>query len=321
MDKPFWGLVLATVISAIGSGMIEVTISPVVDSIPSDRKEADMSLLHSFYCWGQMVVVALSTLFIRLAGNHYWFVLPFLWALVPLCNLFNFSTVPFMPTLKEEEKIPLRKLLSDKPFIIAMVLMLCAGASELAMSQWSSYFAEAGLGVSKFMGDLLGPCLFAVFMGCGRLLFGIFGEKINLKKAMFFCAALCIVCYSVTAFSPSPLLSLFGCALTGFSISLFWPGTFSMFSAMYPNGGAAMFSVLAILGDIGCSVGPWLVSTVSTAAQNANPVLSEGGALKTGLAFGNLFPILIIVSLLFLPLCRKKTVDRDKKAAYNNSTN
>lgn len=321
MDKPFWGLVIATVISAIGSGMIEVTISPVVDSIPSDRKEADMSLLHSFYCWGQMVVVALSTLFIRLAGNHYWFVLPFLWALVPLCNLFNFSTVPFMPTLKEEEKIPLRKLLSDKPFIIAMVLMLCAGASELAMSQWSSYFAEAGLGVSKFMGDLLGPCLFAVFMGCGRLLFGIFGEKINLKKAMFFCAALCIVCYSVTAFSPSPLLSLFGCALTGFSISLFWPGTFSMFSAMYPNGGAAMFSVLAILGDIGCSVGPWLVSTVSTAAQNANPVLSDGGALKTGLAFGNLFPILIIVSLLFLPLCRKKTVDRDKKAAYNNSTN
>ena len=138
---------------------------------------------------------------------------------------------------------------------------------------------------------------------------------------MFFCAALCIVCYSVTAFSPSPLLSLFGCALTGFSISLFWPGTFSMFSAMYPNGGAAMLGVLAILGDIGCSVGPWLVSTVSTAAQNANPVLSEGGALKTGLAFGNLFPILIIVSLLFLPLCRKKTVDRDKKAAYNNSTN
>lgn len=321
MDKPSWGLVIATVLSAIGSGMIEVTISPIIDSIPSDKKEADMSLLHSFYCWGQMLVVALSTLFIHFAGDRYWFVLPFLWALVPLCNLINFSTVPFMPTLKEEEKIPLRKLLPDKPFIIAMVLMLCAGASELAMSQWSSYFAEAGLGVSKFMGDLLGPCLFAVFMGCGRLLFGIFGQKINLRKAMFFCAALCIICYSVTAFSPSPLLSLFGCALTGFSISLFWPGTFSMFSAMYPNGGAAMFGVLAILGDIGCSVGPWLVSTISTAAQNTNPAISDGGALKAGLAFGNLFPVLIILSLLLLPLCKKKAVDTKEKPAYNNSTN
>lgn len=303
---PFAALVLATVVSALGSGMIEVTISPIVDAIPSEKKAADMSLLHSFYCWGQMAVVGLSTIFIRLAGNRFWFVLPLLWALVPLVNLLNFSTLPFPRTLKEDEKIPLRKLLTSKNFVVAMLLMLCAGASELAMSQWSSYFAEAGLGVSKFMGDLLGPCLFAVFMGLGRLLFGIYGSRLDLKKAMFFCAGLCIVCYTVTALSRNPLLSLLSCALTGFSISLFWPGTFSLVSGLYPNGGAAMFGVLAIFGDIGCSLGPWLIGFISTAAQSGNAALTDGTALKFGLGFGNLFPLLTIVGLLLLRTHKNK---------------
>ncbi len=305
---PFGALVFATVISALGSGMIEVTISPIVDAIPSDRKEADMSLLHSFYCWGQMAVVALSTLFIKLAGEQYWYVLPFLWAIVPLFNLINFSTLPFPQTLKEDEKIPIRKLLSSKNFIIAMVLMLCAGASELGMSQWSSFFAETGLQVSKFTGDLLGPCLFAVFMGCGRLLFGIYGHKINLKKAMLFCAALCVACYLTTAISPSPLFSLFCCALTGFSVSLFWPGTFSLVSGLYPNGGASMFGILAILGDIGCSLGPSIISYISTAASNSMPLLSEGETLKIGLGFGAVFPFLAIIGLLLMKK-EKKSVD------------
>lgn len=305
---PFGALVIATVISALGSGMIEVTISPIVDAIPSDRKEADMSLLHSFYCWGQMAVVALSTVFIRIAGEAHWYILPLLWALIPLFNLFNFATLPFPQTLREEERIPLKKLLTSKSFIIAMVLMLCAGASEQAMSQWSSFFAETGLGVSKFMGDLLGPCLFAVFMGAGRLLFGIYGQKLNLRKAMFFCSVLCIGCYTVTAFSPSPLLSLFGCALTGFSVSLFWPGTFSLTSGLYPNGGAAMFGILAILGDIGCATGPWLIGLITTAAQTADPLLKDGAALKFGLRFGNIFPILAIIGLLLLSNS-KKAVD------------
>lgn len=305
---PFGALVIATVISALGSGMIEVTISPIVDAIPSDRKEADMSLLHSFYCWGQMAVVALSTVFIRIVGEVHWYILPLLWALIPLFNLFNFATLPFPQTLREEERIPLKKLLTSKSFIVAMVLMLCAGASEQAMSQWSSYFAETGLGVSKFMGDLLGPCLFAVFMGAGRLLFGIYGQKLNLRKAMFFCSALCISCYTVTAFSQNPLLSLFGCALTGFSISLFWPGTFSLASGLYPNGGAAMFGVLAILGDIGCATGPWLIGLITTAAQTADPLLRDGAALKFGLRFGNIFPILAIIGLLLLSNS-KKAVD------------
>lgn len=297
---PFGALVFATVISALGSGMIEVTISPIVDAIPSDRKEADMSLLHSFYCWGQMVVVALSTILIKCIGEQYWYVLPILWSLIPLCNLVNFSTLPFPKTLQENEKIPIKKLLTSKNFVIAMVLMLCAGASELAMSQWSSFFAETGLQVSKFTGDLLGPCLFAVFMGCGRLLFGIYGHKINLKKAMLACAVLCIACYLTTAIAKTPILSLFGCALTGFSVSLFWPGTFSLVSESYPNGGAAMFGILAILGDIGCSLGPSVISYISTAAATANPALTEGNALKFGLAFGAVFPIIAIVGLLLM---------------------
>lgn len=311
-SAPFSALVLATVVSAMGSGMIEVTISPIVDAIPSDRKEADMSLLHSFYCWGQMTVVALSTLFVWFAGDRFWYVLPLLWACVPLCNLINFLTLPFPKTLKEDEKIPLKKLFSERNFRIAMLLMLCAGASELAMSQWSSFFAETGLGVTKVMGDLLGPCLFAVFMGLGRLLFGIYGSKINLKKAMFACAVLCIACYTTTALSPNPLLALFGCALTGFSISLFWPGTFSLVSGLYPNGGAAMFGVLAILGDIGCSVGPWLVSFVSSAAQTADAALTDGSALKIGLGFGNLFPILAILGLVLLGVRKKPKTSVDK---------
>lgn len=303
---PFGALVFATVISALGSGMIEVTISPIVDAIPSDRKEADMSLLHSFYCWGQMAVVALSTLFIKLVGEQYWYILPLLWALIPLGNLLNFSTLPFPKTLQEDEKIPIRKLLTSKNFVIAMVLMLCAGASELAMSQWSSFFAETGLQVSKFMGDLLGPCLFAVFMGCGRLLFGIYGHKINLKKAMFACAVLCIGCYLTTAIAKAPILSLLGCAVTGFSISLFWPGTFSLVSESYPNGGAAMFGILAILGDIGCSLGPSIISYISTAAATVNPTLSEGESLKFGLGFGAIFPIIAIVGLLLMKKPKKQ---------------
>lgn len=303
---PFGALVFATVISALGSGMIEVTISPIVDAIPSDRKEADMSLLHSFYCWGQMAVVALSTLFIKLVGEQYWYILPLLWALIPLGNLLNFSTLPFPKTLQEDEKIPIRKLLTSKNFVIAMVLMLCAGASELAMSQWSSFFAETGLQVSKFMGDLLGPCLFAVFMGCGRLLFGIYGHKINLKKAMLACAVLCIACYLTTAIANAPMLSLLGCAVTGFSISLFWPGTFSLVSESYPNGGAAMFGILAILGDIGCSLGPSIISYISTAAATVNPTLSEGESLKFGLGFGAIFPIIAIIGLLLMKKPKKQ---------------
>lgn len=307
----FLALAISTVVSALGSGMIEVTISPLVDAIPNDRKEANMSLLHSFYCWGQTAVVALSTLFIHIIGEAYWYLLPLLWALVPLGNIINFSTLPFPKTLREEEKIPLKRLFTSKGFLVAMLLMLCAGASELAMSQWSSYFAETALGVEKYVGDLLGPCLFAVFMGAGRLLYGVFGEKLHLKKAMYGCAALCTACYLTASLSKSSMLTLLACALTGFSISLFWPGTLSLTARLYPNGGAAMFGVLAIMGDIGCTTGPWLIGLATTMRQSAQPNLSDGNALKGSLGISSLFPVLIVVGLLLLPKFQKSknTVD------------
>lgn len=306
-EKSFAAIVIPTIIAALGSGMIEVTISPIVESIPSDKKAADMSLLHSFYCWGQMTVVGITTVSILFIGNDMWYFIPVFWALVPLINMFNFMSVPFMPTMAEEEKTPLKKLLTSKIFIVAMVIMLCAGASEIAMSQWSSYFAEVGLGVSKVFGDLLGPCLFAVLMGTGRLFYGIKGDKINLSKALGACSVLCIICYLITSISNNSFISLISCAFTGLSVSLFWPGTFSLIALEYQKGGASMFGIMALLGDIGCATGPWLVSLVSTAAQNNS--YPESSSLKAGLGFGMIFPATILVCLFILNKLHKNKVD------------
>ena len=267
LPAPYVGLVLATIVNGVGGGLIEVIISPIVDSCPGDAKASAMSLLHSFYCWGQVGVVLITTLLLRLIGEDLWFIIPILWSLLPLYNLFRFLKVPLTPTVPEEEKTPLKTLFTSKIFLMALLLMLCAGASELAMSQWSSLFAERALGVTKVIGDLLGPCLFAVFMGIGRTIYGVWGEKIHLTGAMVFCAALCILCYLGTALFENPWLSLLSCALCGFSVSLMWPGTFSLTSAAYPKGGTAMFGILAVLGDVGCSVGPALMGAVSGAVS------------------------------------------------------
>lgn len=306
----FIAIAASLVVSAIGSGMIEVTISPIVESLPSDKKAADMSLLHSFYCWGQMLVVALSTLYIKLAGGENWNILPIIWSVIPLVNMFNFMSVPFMPPIEEEEIVPVKKLLKSKAFIVAMIIMFCAGASELAMSQWSSFFAEEGLHVSKFTGDLLGPCLFAVLMGAGRLFYGLYGDKIDLIKIMSAFSVLCIICYLTASFSHNSTVSLLACAVTGLSISLFWPGTFSLAAKKFPNGSGGLFGILALLGDIGCGTGPWLISYISSAFKSANPALSEGSALKNGLAFGCIFPIILIIGLIVL----KKDTDKTDKA-------
>lgn len=303
----FLAIAFSLVISAIGSGMIEVTISPIVESIPSDKKAADMSLLHSFYCWGQMVVVALSTLFIKFCGSDNWNILPIIWSVIPLINMFNFMSVPFMPPVEEEKITSVKKLLRSKTFIVAMVIMFCAGASELAMSQWSSFFAEEGLNVSKFTGDLLGPCLFGAFMGCGRLFYGLYGEKIDLIKIMSFFSVLCIICYLTASFSENSIISLLACALTGLSISLFWPGTFSLTAKKFPNGAGGLFGILALLGDIGCGTGPWLISFISTAFKSGNPILTEGQALKIGLSFGCIFPAVLLIGLIILKKDEKKS--------------
>ena len=307
LPAPYVGLVLATIVNGVGGGLIEVIISPIVDSCPGDAKASAMSLLHSFYCWGQVGVVLITTLLLRLIGEDLWFIIPILWSLLPLYNLFRFLKVPLMPTVPEEEKTPLKTLFTSKIFLVALLLMLCAGASELAMSQWSSLFAERALGVTKVIGDLLGPCLFAVFMGIGRTIYGVWGEKIHLTGAMVFCAALCILCYLGTALFENPGLSLLSCALCGFSVSLMWPGTFSLTSAAYPKGGTAMFGILAVLGDVGCSVGPALMGAVSGAVSgNAKIAASfpnltaDQLGLKSGMLFSAVFPAFILIGVLLL---------------------
>ena len=277
LPAPYVGLVLATIVNGVGGGLIEVIISPIVDSCPGDAKASAMSLLHSFYCWGQVGVVLITTLLLRLIGEDLWFIIPILWSLLPLYNLFRFLKVPLMPTVPEVEKTPLKTLFTSKIFLVALLLMLCAGASELAMSQWSSLFAERALGVTKVIGDLLGPCLFAVFMGIGTALF------------------------------ENPWLSLLSCALCGFSVSLMWPGTFSLTSAAYPKGGTAMFGILAVLGDVGCSVGPALMGAVSGAVSgNAKIAASfpnltaDQLGLKSGMLFSAVFPAFILIGVLLL---------------------
>ena len=306
LPEPYIGIIISIILNAIGSGLTEVIISPIVESIPGEKKTSEMSLLHSFYCWGQVLVVVVTTLLIKIIGDDYWYIVPALWALMPLVNTFNFLTVPLTKTLSKEEKTPLGKILLSKQFILSLIIMICAGASELAMSQWSSYFAETGLKVSKVTGDLLGPCMFAAFMGMGRTVFGFNGEKINIKTVLSVCAALCAACYLGTSLINQPIISLILCALTGLGVSVMWPGTFSLTSKMFPKGGGSMFGILALAGDTGCTLGPWFVSFMSL---NISDNSSDGEALKKGLLFGAVFPIIMIVSILILKF-NEKSVDK-----------
>ncbi len=306
LPTPYTGLMAAVMIYAIGGGFIEVLISPIVDSLPGDAKASAMSLLHSFYCWGQVGVVLITTILIKAIGAGIWFILPILWAVIPIYNLFKFMKVPLVPSVAEAEKTPLRQLFSSRVFIIALIMMMCAGTSEITMSQWSSLFAEKGLLVPKLVGDLLGPGLFAVFMGIGRTIYGILGHKIHLRNALMSSAALCIVCYAVTVFVQIPVISLLGCAICGFSVSLMWPGTFSLTSEAYPKGGTAMFGLLAIFGDLGASIGPWLAGFVSDLAQSSQSLIAIGGlynlnpeqiGLKTGLLTAMIFPVILFIGV------------------------
>ena len=310
LPSAFAGLLIAVIIYAVGGGYIEVLISPLVDSLPGEEKEKAMSLLHSFYCWGQAAVVLISTLLIWGLGESFWFLLPVLWALLPLCNTFLCAKVPVIePKEQSHQPIPFKMLLKNKLFLIAVLMMLAAGASEMGMSQWSSLFAEKGLGVPKLMGDLLGPCLFGLLMGVGRTVYGIWGRRFDLKKAMLASALLCIACYGVTVFVPSPLPALLGCAFCGLSVSLMWPGTISLSAARFPGAGTALFGMLALAGDLGCSLGPWLTGAVSDAAQRL-PFLQEAmqgsglmpdqWGLRAGLAVAVIFPLLLVVGICFM---------------------
>ncbi|MEA4854609.1 MAG: MFS transporter [Christensenella sp.] len=315
MPSAYAGLVISVVVYASGGGVIEVLVSPIVDSLPSDHKASSMSLLHSFYCWGQVLVIVVSTLVLQFAGHTVWFFLPIVWAILPIYNALRFLRVPLVTPLDgQHKKIPVKKLLASKLFFTAMVMMLCAGASELTMAQWSSLFAETALQVSKVMGDLLGPCMFALFMGIGRTVYGLYGKNINLYKALLGCAVLCACSYLLTSLAAVPGLSLLGCGACGFAVSLMWPGMYSYSSKCYPGGGTAMFGILAICGDLGCSLGPWLTGMISEAASNSPTVLASAAqfglsaqqaGLKVGLFTGVIFPCVMIVGLILLHKLQK----------------
>lgn len=286
LPNAFVGLLLAVVVYAIGGGLIEVLISPIVESCPSDNKEKAMSLLHSFYCWGHVAVVFFSTLFFKLCGIDHWKVMALIWAALPIINGLVFCKVPIASLIEEGETgMTLGELCRNKIFWILMLMMLCAGASEQAVSQWASTFAEKGLGVSKAVGDLAGPMAFAILMGSARAFYGKFGDKIDLDKFMVGSGLLCIGSYLLISLSPLPQLSLLGCAICGLSVGIMWPGSFSKASAVMRNGGTAMFALLALGGDLGCSGGPTLVGYVSS-------MFSED--LKRGILAAIVFPVLLI---------------------------
>lgn len=290
-SDPYAGLMLAAAVYAVGGGLIEVLISPIVEACPTKNKEAVMSLLHSFYCWGQVAVVLLSTVFFAAVGIGNWRMLACLWALVPACNAVFFLFVPIRKLVEDGEGMSIRELSKNSLFWLFALLMICAGASELGMSQWASAFAESGLHVSKTVGDLAGPCAFALFMGSARAFYAKFAERISLKKFMALSACLCVVSYLMASLSKSPLLGLLGCAVCGLSVGIMWPGTFSMAAKAIPKGGTAMFALFALFGDVGCNIGPGLVGLVS-AGFDAD--------LKKGLLAGVLFPACLLIALFAL---------------------
>lgn len=291
MPNAFAGLLIAVFIYALGGGLIEVLISPIVESCPTDNKEKAMSLLHSFYCWGHVGVVLLSTVFFSVFGIENWKYLAYFWALIPLLNAVYYSKVPFASLIEDGEKgMTLKELFRTKLFWIMMLLMMCAGACEQGISQWASAFAEMGLGVSKTVGDLAGPMLFAILMGSSRAIYGKYSDKIKLEKFMAICGVLCLGSYLLASLSKSPVLGLMGCALCGLSVGILWPGTFSMAAAGIRTGGTAMFALLALAGDLGCSGGPTFVGLVSEAC---------GEDLKKGILAGAIFPILLLIGLFF----------------------
>lgn len=291
VPDPFLGLLSAGIIYAIGGGLIEVLISPIVESCPTRRKKAAMGLLHSFYCWGHAAVIILSTLFFMIFGVQNWRILACIWAVIPLLNALYFTQVPIASLNEEGTGMTIPALLKTRKFWFMIVLMICAGACEQGISQWASAFAEASLNVSKTIGDLAGPCAFAVLMGLSRIIYAKFSEQLSLYHYMFWCGLLCLTSYLLAACSVNPVLGLAGCALCGLSVGVMWPGTFSLSSRNIPKGGTAMFAILALAGDIGCAGGPTLVGFISGQA---------GGNMKIGILSGMIFPLFLIFTLLFL---------------------
>ncbi len=292
-SNPYAGLIISIILYAIGGGLLEVLVSPIVESCPTDNKEAAMSLLHSFYCWGHVAVVLISTLFFRFVGIQNWKIMTYIWMLVPIVNALLFIKAPIASLIEDGQKgMSLKELFKSRLFWVFMLMMVCAGASEQAVSQWASTFAEMGLGVSKSIGDLAGPMSFAILMGSSRAFYGKFGEKIDLDKFMIGSSILCAASYLMISLSPWPVLSLVGCSICGLSVGIMWPGTFSKAAAGLKTGGTAMFAFLALAGDLGCGGGPTVIGQISSMMEDD---------LKKGILFGLCFPVMLIVGIV---MCR-----------------
>lgn len=297
---PFIGILVSVVLYAIGSGLIEVLVSPIVEACPFENKDGMMSLLHSFYCWGAMGVILGSTFFFSVFGVENWKILTVIWALVPLYNTLNFINCPIERLVEDGKSMGISKLFKMPIFWLMIVLMVCSGASEASMAQWASAFTESAIGVSKTVGDLAGPCLFAMFMGISRMLYAKFSEKLDLTKVMLVCGIMCASCYLLASLSALPILGLAGCALCGLAVGIMWPGSISISSQKCPRGGTAMFAFLALAGDLGATVSPAMVGTLSEMA---------GGNLKTGLFVATIFPVVLVFGLLILNKKISKTIN------------
>ena len=291
LSVPFIGILISVLLYAIGSGLIEVLVSPIVEACPFENKDGVMSLLHSFYCWGAMGVILGSTIFFAVFGIENWKILTFIWALIPFYNTFNFINCPIERLTEDGKSMGISKLLKTPIFWLMILLMVCSGASEATMSQWTSAFTESAIGVSKTIGDLAGPCMFAMFMGISRMLYGKFSEKLNLTKVMLVCGIMCAVCYLLASMSTLPILGLAGCALCGLAVGIMWPGSISISSQECPRGGTAMFAFLALAGDLGATVSPTMVGSLSE---------MTGGNLKMGLFVATVFPVVLVFGLLIL---------------------
>lgn len=304
LNNPYVGILISVVMYAVGGGLIEVLISPIVEACPSDDKASAMSLLHSFYCWGSVGVILISTVFFALFSMSRWRILAVLWAIIPAANAVMFLKVPINKLTNEGDKMSIKSLFSVKLFWVFIILMLCAGASELAMSQWASAFCENGLGISKTLGDLAGPCLFSVLMGSARVFYSKYSAKIDLLGFIIGSSALCIFAYLMASLSPVPVISLFGCALSGLSVGILWPGVFSLASKSFPKGGTAMFAILALAGDMGCTSGPALVGFVSD-------IFSD--SLKLGILAACIFPAVMLSFSLYLKYSDSRLNRRNNK--------
>ncbi len=297
LPSPFAGIILSVIVYAIGSGLIEVLCSPIVEACPFENKEATMSLLHSFYCWGCVGTILLSTIFFFIFGMDSWKYLAVIFAIIPAINIFNFATCPIAHLVEDGNGMGIKELCKTPLFWVAIILMICSGASELSMAQWASAYVEAALKLPKSAGDLAGPCMFAVTMGISRVIYGKFGEKMKLGRFMILSGILCLICYAFASFSIIPAMGLAGCIICGFSVGIMWPGTLSISSKKFPRGGTAMFALLAMAGDLGGSIGPGIVGRVTQFA---------GDNIQTGLRVGMAFPLILLLMVIVMDKSKVK---------------